>query len=202
MLPGRQRLHSEHAGFIMKSITTPFTKEISASLQAGDHILLNGTVFTARDAAHKRLFEIIKRSERLPLNLSEQIIYYTGPTPAPPGRVIGAAGPTTSSRMDKYTPELISQTGLTGIIGKGNRSDQVIDSFIKYRCTYFAAVGGAGALLSQCIRKCEPMLYEDLGPEAIYKLEVRDFPLIVAIDSRGNNLYLQEPQKYRCTWDH
>jgi fumarate hydratase subunit beta len=186
----------------MKSITTPFTKEISASLQAGDHILLNGTVFTARDAAHKRLFEIIKRSERLPLNLSEQIIYYTGPTPAPPGRVIGAAGPTTSSRMDKYTPELISQTGLTGIIGKGNRSDQVIDSFIKYRCTYFAAVGGAGALLSQCIRKCEPMLYEDLGPEAIYKLEVRDFPLIVAIDSRGNNLYLQEPQKYRCTWDH
>lgn len=202
MRPERQRLHSEHAGFIMKSITTPFTKEISASLQAGDHILLNGTVFTARDAAHKRLFEIIKRSERLPLNLSEQIIYYTGPTPAPPGRVIGAAGPTTSSRMDKYTPELISQTGLTGIIGKGNRSDQVIDSFIKYRCTYFAAVGGAGALLSQCIRKCEPMLYEDLGPEAIYKLEVRDFPLIVAIDSRGNNLYLQEPQKYRCTWDH
>lgn len=186
----------------MKSITTPFTKEISASLQAGDHILLNGTVFTARDAAHKRLFELIKRSEKLPLNFSEQIIYYTGPTPAPPGRVIGAAGPTTSSRMDKYTPELISRTGLTGIIGKGNRSDQVIDSFIKYRCTYFAAVGGAGALLSQCIRKCEPVLYEDLGPEAIYKLEVRDFPLIVAIDSRGNNLYLQESQKYRCTWDH
>lgn len=185
----------------MKSFSTPFARELSGSLQAGDQILLNGTIFTARDAAHKRLFELIERSEKLPLNLSEQVIYYTGPTLTSPGRVIGAAGPTTSSRMDKYTPELISRTGLTGIIGKGNRSDKVIDAFIKYHCTYFAAVGGAGALLSQCIKKCEPVLYEDLGPEAIYKLEVKDFPLIVAIDSKGNNLYLQEPQKYRCTWE-
>jgi fumarate hydratase subunit beta len=183
----------------MKSISTPFTRDLSASLQAGDQILLNGTVFTARDAAHKRLFELIERSEKLPLDFSEQIIYYTGPTPASPGRVIGAAGPTTSSRMDKYTPGLISHTGLTGIIGKGNRSEMVIDSLVKYNCTYFAAVGGAGALLSQCIKKCEPVLYEDLGPEAIYKLEVRDFPLIVAIDSKGNNLYLRGPQKFRCT---
>lgn len=182
----------------MKLLSTPLTRELSGSLQAGDQILLNGTIFTARDAAHKRLFELIKKSEKLPLNFSEQIIYYTGPTPASPGRAIGAAGPTTSSRMDKYTPELISQTGLTGIIGKGNRSDKVINAFINHRCTYFAAVGGAGALLSQCIIKCEPVLYEDLGPEAIYKLEVRDFPLIVTIDCGGNNLYLQEPQKYRC----
>jgi len=181
----------------MKSISTPFTRDISGSLQAGDQILLSGTIFTARDAAHKRLFDVIKRSEKLPLNLSEQIIYYTGPTPASPGHVIGAAGPTTSSRMDRYTPTLISQTGLTGIIGKGNRSDKVIDAFIKYHCTYFAAVGGAGALLSQCIKKCEPVLYEDLGPEAIYKLEVKDFPLVVSIDCRGNNLYLQEPPKYQ-----
>jgi len=181
----------------MKSISTPFTRDISGLLQAGDQILLSGTIFTARDAAHKRLFDVIKRSEKLSLNLSEQIIYYTGPTPASPGHVIGAAGPTTSSRMDRYTPTLISQTGLTGIIGKGNRSDKVIDAFIKYHCTYFAAVGGAGALLSQCIKKCEPVLYEDLGPEAIYKLEVKDFPLVVSIDCRGNNLYLQEPPKYQ-----
>lgn len=181
----------------MKTISTPFLKDLCNTLQAGDQVLLNGTIFTARDAAHKRLSELIGHSENLPLDFTDQIIYYTGPTPAMPGRVIGAAGPTTSSRMDKFTPELIAKTGLSGIIGKGNRSDMVINAFKKFKCTYFVAVGGAGALLAKCIEKCEPVLYEDLGPEAIYKLEVKNFPLIVAIDCHGNNLYLQEPPKYR-----
>ncbi|HEX3019842.1 MAG TPA: Fe-S-containing hydro-lyase [Chitinispirillaceae bacterium] len=181
----------------MKQISTPFSKDLSSTLRAGDQVLLSGTIFTARDAAHKRLFDLMVKSERLPIDLHNQIIYYTGPTPAHPGKVIGSAGPTTSSRMDKYTPQLIEESGLSGIIGKGNRSDPVIEALKKYQCTYFAAVGGAGALLSMCIKKCEPVLYEDLGPEAIYKLGISEFPLIVAIDCLGNNLYLQEPLKYR-----
>lgn len=183
----------------MKNISTPFLKDMSRSLHAGDRVLLSGTIFTARDAAHKRFTELIDRNKKLPVNLREQIIYYTGPTPASPGRIIGSAGPTTSSRMDKYTPGLIANTGLGAIIGKGNRNDQVIDAFQKYEFTYFVATGGAGALLSQCIKKCETICYEDLGPEAVYKLEIVDFPIIVAIDCHGNNLYKTGPAKYRKT---
>lgn len=181
----------------MKYISTPMLKEISESLNAGDQVLLNGVIFTARDAAHKRLTELIDHCEKLPVDFKDQVIYYTGPTPAQPGHVIGSAGPTTSSRMDKYTPSLIEATGMTGIIAKGNRSDPVIEALHKYKCTYFAAVGGAGALLSKCIKKCETVLYEDLGPEAIYKLEIVDFPAVVVIDCHGNNLYLDGPRKYK-----
>lgn len=181
----------------MIQISTPFFKEQSQSLKAGDQIQLSGTIFTARDAAHKRLADLIQHSEPLPVDLQDQIIYYTGPTPAQPGFCIGAAGPTTSSRMDKYTPTLIESSGLTGIIGKGNRSSEVSNALQKYSCTYFAAVGGAGALLSQCIKKCELVAYEELGPEAIYKLEVDSFPLIVVLDCHGNNLYNDGPAKYR-----
>ena len=180
----------------MIKISTPLSSEPVLSLKAGDEILLSGTVYTARDAAHKRLIALIDSSSPLPLDLAGQILYYTGPAPARPGRVIGSAGPTTSSRMDRYTPSLIKSTGLAGVIGKGNRSDDVIGAFRDYKCVYFAATGGAGALLSQCITRAEIVCYEDLGPEAVYKLEVRDFPLIVAIDCEGNNLYVSGPGKY------
>jgi fumarate hydratase subunit beta len=173
----------------MKIISTQLTKEIVESLNAGDEVLLNGTIFTARDAAHKRLIALIDKSENLPLDLRDQILYYTGPTPPKPGSVIGSAGPTTSSRMDSYTPKLIEATGLRGMIGKGNRSQAVVDAMILHGCIYFAAIGGAGALLSKCIKKSEIVCYEDLGPEAIYKLDVENFPVIVAIDCRGKNLF-------------
>lgn len=165
------------------------TKEIIESLNAGDEVLLNGTIFTARDAAHKLLIALIDKSEKLPLDLRDQILYYTGPTPPKPGSFIGSAGPTTSSRMDSYTPKLIEATGMRGMIGKGNRSKAVVDAMISHGCVYFAAIGGAGALLSKCINKSEIVCYEELGPEAIYKLNVEDFPVIVAIDCRGKSLY-------------
>ena len=166
----------------MIRISTPLLSESILSLKAGDEILLSGTVYTARDAAHKRLVSLIDDLSPLPVDLSGQILYYTGPAPARPRRIIGSAGPTTSSRMDRYTPSLIKSTGLAGVIGKGNRSEDVVKAFRDYKCVYFAATGGAGALLSQCITRAEIVCYEDLGPEAIYKLEVKDFPLFVAID--------------------
>ncbi len=181
----------------MIQISTPFTTELSGSLHAGDQVILSGTIYTARDAAHKRLTSLFKKSLPLPVDLSESMLYYTGPTPARPGKVIGSAGPTTSSRMDKYTPLLLEKTGLKGIIGKGDRNDAVIAALKRYQCTYFAALGGAGALLSKCIVKSELVAYEDLGPEAIYKLEVRNFPLIVAIDQNSNNLFKSGPAEYR-----
>jgi fumarate hydratase subunit beta len=173
----------------MKTVSTQLTKEIVESLNAGDEVLLNGTIFTARDAAHKRLMALIDKSEKLPVDLRNQILYYTGPTPPKPGSIIGSAGPTTSSRMDSYTPKLIEATGMRGMIGKGNRSQAVVDAMISHGCAYFAAIGGAGALLSKCIKKAETVCYEDLGPEAIYRLEVENFPAIVAIDCRGNSLF-------------
>jgi fumarate hydratase subunit beta len=176
-----------------RSITTPLTETNVKELNAGDEVLISGTIFTARDAAHKRLTALIDSNQKLPVDLKDQILYYTGPTPAQPGKVIGSAGPTTSSRMDRYTPKLIHTTRLRGIIGKGNRSPDVIKSFIDYGCIYFAAIGGAGALLSKCITESEIVCYEDLGAEAIYKLTVKDFPVIVAIDSRGKNLYRPHP---------
>ena len=171
-----------------KRLHTPLTKETARTLQAGDYVYLTGTIYSARDAAHKRLTESLAKGEVLPLPLENEIIYYLGPTPARPGQVIGSAGPTTSCRMDKYAPALL-ELGQTGMIGKGRRSDAVIASMKKNSAVYFAAVGGAGALLSKCIKKAEVIAYEDLGAEAIYKLEVENFPVIVVIDCEGNNLY-------------
>ncbi len=173
---------------IEKQLQTPLTKEKVKALQAGDYVYITGTIYSARDAAHKRLTESLEKGEALPLPLENEIIYYLGPTPARPGQAIGSAGPTTSSRMDKYAPALLD-LGQTGMIGKGRRSDAVIASMKKNTAVYFAAVGGAGALLSKCIKKAEVIAYEDLGAEAIYKLEVENFPVIVVIDCEGNNLY-------------
>ena len=157
-------------------------------LRAGDYVYITGTVYTARDAAHKRLDEALQKGEKLPINLERNIIYYMGPSPAREGRAIGSAGPTTASRMDKYTPGFLD-AGLKGMIGKGRRSTEVIDSIIKNKAVYFAAVGGAGALLSRSIISSKIIAYEDLGTEAIRELEVSNFPVIVVIDSKGNNLY-------------
>lgn len=171
-----------------KHINVPLTKEVAGSLIAGDYIYLTGVIYTARDAAHKRLFEAIKNQEELPIDVQNETIYYLGPTPERQNQVIGSAGPTTSSRMDKYTPDLLER-GLIGMIGKGKRNEAVIESMKKNGSVYFAAVGGAGALLSKCILKSQVIAYEDLGTEAIRKLEVKDFPVFVVIDSYGNNLY-------------
>lgn len=171
-----------------KHITTPLTDEKVKDLQAGDYVYLSGTVYTARDAAHKRMYEAMQRGEKIPIDLNNNIIYYLGPSPAREGQVIGSAGPTTSSRMDKYTP-LLLENGLKGMIGKGKRSKEVIESMHKNNAVYFAAIGGAGALLSKCIKKAEVIAYDDLGTEAIRKLEVEDLPVIVVIDHEKKNMY-------------
>ena len=171
-----------------KYVNTPIDDKIVSELKAGDYVYLTGTVYTARDAAHKRLYEALQRGEDIPLELQNNIIYYLGPSPAREGQVIGSAGPTTSSRMDKYTP-LLLEKGLKGMIGKGKRSDEVIESMHKNHAVYFAAIGGAGALLSKCIKKSEVIAYEDLGTEAIRKLEVENLPIIVVIDDEKTNLY-------------
>ena len=171
-----------------KYINTPIDDKIVSELKAGDYVYLTGTVYTARDAAHKRLYEALQRGEDIPLELQNNIIYYLGPSPAREGQVIGSAGPTTSSRMDKYTP-LLLEKGLKGMIGKGKRSDEVIESMHKNHAVYFAAIGGAGALLSKCIKKSEVIAYEDLGTEAIRKLEVENLPISVVIDDEKTNLY-------------
>lgn len=181
-------------------IQTPISKEDAAMLQAGDYVYLTGTIYTARDAAHKRMDEALNRGEDLPMDLKRNIIYYMGPSPAREGRPIGSAGPTTASRMDKYTPRLLD-LGLGAMIGKGKRSQAVLDSIVKNGAVYFAAVGGAGALLSKCIRESSVIAYSDLGTEAIRKLEIKDFPVIVVADSRGNNLYETELLKYRREQD-
>lgn len=171
-----------------KKIRIPFQKNEAATLKAGDYIYLTGTMYTARDAAHKRMDEALNKGEALPINLEGTVIYYMGPSPAREGRPIGSAGPTTASRMDKYAPKLLD-LGLKGMIGKGKRSKEVLDGIIKNKGVYLAAVGGAGALLSKCIKSSEVIAYEDLGTEAIRKLEVIDFPVIVVADAMGNNLY-------------
>ena len=171
-----------------KHLTGPFTEEKIMQLKAGDYVYITGTVYTARDAAHKRMIETLDRGEKLPFDVKDQLIYYLGPSPAREGKVIGSAGPTTSSRMDKYAPELLD-LGLRGMIGKGKRNKQVIDAVVRNRAVYFAAVGGAGALLSKCIKKAEIIAYDDLGTEAIRKLEVENLPVIVVIDSEGKNQY-------------
>lgn len=171
-----------------KYIDTPLTEEKVKDLKAGDYVYLSGTIYTARDAAHKRMTEGLEKGEELPFDVRDKVIYYLGPTPSREGQVIGSAGPTTSSRMDKYTPSLLD-LGLKGMIGKGKRNDSVIDSMKKNTAVYFAAVGGAGALLSQCIKKSEVIAYDDLGTEAIRKLEVEKLPVITVIDCCGNDLY-------------
>ena len=169
-------------------INAPMRDEDISVLRAGDYVYITGTVYTARDAAHKRLDEALQKGEKLPINLERNIIYYMGPSPAREGRAIGSAEPTTASRMDRYTPGFLD-VGLKGMIGKGRRSTEVIDSIIKNKAVYFAAVGGAGALLSRSIISSKIIAYEDLGTEAIRELEVSNFPVIVVIDSKGNNLY-------------
>lgn len=176
-------------------ITTPLTRDTVKTLKSGDSCLITGTIYTARDAAHKRLCELINKGEPLPLDIKDSIIYFVGPTPAKPGEIIGSAGPTTSYRMDAYSPDLI-KLGLTGMIGKGKRNDKVIDAMKTHGAVYFGAIGGCGALLSKCIKKCEIIAYDDLGAEAIRKLYVEDFPVVVIIDSNGNNLYETGKENY------
>ena len=171
-----------------RRIHFPLTPQDVKELCAGDYVYLTGEIYTARDAAHKRMIETLDRGESLPLDMKGAVIYYLGPSPAREGRVIGSAGPTTSSRMDRYTPRLL-ELGMKGMIGKGRRSNEVIQSMKEQHAIYFAAVGGAGALLSKCIQKSEVIAYEDLGTEAIRKLYVEDFPVIVAIDANGADLY-------------
>lgn len=178
-----------------KYIETPLTEEKVRDLKAGDYVYISGTVYTARDAAHKRMTEGMEQGEALPFDVKDQVIYYLGPTPNREGQVIGSAGPTTSSRMDKYTPALLNE-GLKGMIGKGRRSQDVIDSMKDNTAVYFAAVGGAGALLSKCIKKSEVIAYDDLGTEAVRRLEVENLPVITVIDCRGNDLYESAVKEY------
>lgn len=178
-----------------KHITTPLTAEKTRELRAGDSVLISGVIYTGRDAAHKRLVELINEGKELPVDLRDQIIYYVGPAPAMPGQAIGSAGPTTSYRMDAYAPALLD-LGLKGMIGKGKRSTEVVESMIKNEAVYFGAIGGAGALLSKCIKKAEVVCYEDLGAEAIRRLEVENLPATVIIDSLGNNLYQLGREQY------
>jgi fumarate hydratase subunit beta len=171
-----------------KHINVPFDSSISEALKAGDYVYLTGTIYTARDAAHKRMYEALKNGEELPFDVKNNTIYYMGPSPAREGRVIGSAGPTTASRMDKYAPSLLD-LGLIGMIGKGKRNKAVHEAIVRNKAVYFAAVGGAGALLSKCITSSEIIAYDDLGTEAVRKLIVKDFPVIVVIDSEGRDLY-------------
>jgi fumarate hydratase subunit beta len=174
----------------------PISDEEIKTLKAGERVLLSGTIYTARDAAHKRMSEALQNGKELPIQIAGQVIYYVGPTPAKPGQVIGSAGPTTSGRMDKYTPALL-ELGLKGMIGKGYRSDEVVESIKKNKAVYFGAIGGSGALIARTIKSSEVIAYEDLGPEAIYKLEVKEFPAVVIIDSEGNDWYEIGKQQYQ-----
>ncbi len=201
---GRQKLPTSRSpqlpiGVMMTEplrLRTPLSEQDLARLRSGDRVLLNGVIYTGRDAAHKRLFDLLKERKDLPFDIKGQIIYYVGPTPAKPGHVLGSAGPTTSYRMDAYSPALIER-GLKGMIGKGMRSEAVKEAMKKHRAVYFAATGGAGALLTRRVKKAEIVAYEDLGTEAIRKLEVEDLPVIVVNDIHGNDLYVEGEKKYR-----
>lgn len=176
-------------------IKVPMSRETARSLKAGDRCLLSGVIYTARDAAHKRLCETVKKGEKLPFDIENATIYFVGPTPAKPGQVMGSAGPTTSYRMDAYSPTLIA-LGQTGMIGKGKRDHTVVQAMMEHGCVYFGAIGGCGALLSKCIKKAEVVAYPDLGPEAVHRLEIENFPVVVVIDAQGNNLYEEGPKAY------
>ncbi len=178
-----------------RHISTPITAEVTRNFHAGDYVYISGTVYVARDAAHKRFMEVLDRGEELPIPIKDAVIYYMGPSPARAGRPIGSAGPTTASRMDKYAPWLLD-LGQKAMIGKGKRAKEVIDAIVRNQAVYFAAVGGAGALLSKCIKKSELVCYGDLGAEAVLKLEVEDFPVIVVVDREGNDLYKTAAKEY------
>lgn len=178
-------------------INLPLTFEIANTLKMGDNVRLNGVIYTARDAAHERMTRQLADGVPLPFNAKDATIYYVGPAPAKPGHIIGSAGPTTAGRMDKWTPQLLA-LGVRGMIGKGRRSPEVIEAIRKYHAVYFGAIGGAGALLSNCITECETVAYEDLGTEAVRKLTVRDFPVTVIIDCDGSDLYSMGPAEYLC----
>lgn len=180
---------------MIKHLTTPLTSQDVESLNAGDQVLLSGVIYTARDAAHKRLIELIENGKTLPFDVKDQIIYYVGPTPAKPGTIFGSGGPTTAGRMDAYAPKLMS-LGLKGMIGKGYRQESVKKAIQDYQAVYFGAVGGAGAYISQCIQSCEVIAFDDLGPEAIRRLVVKDLPLTVIIDSQGHDLYERGRAQY------
>ena len=177
-------------------INTPLTGEVIMRLKAGDRVLISGIIYTARDAAHKRMIEALKEGKELPFDVKGQILYYAGPCPQKPPKQFGSCGPTTGFRMDAYTPELLN-SGLKGMIGKGQRTPAVIESIIENKAIYFAAVGGAAAIISKSVIKADVIAYEDLGPEAIYRLEVKDFPCIVAVDSEGNDIYKTGPTLYK-----
>lgn len=179
-----------------RHINAPISSEDAKALKSGDYVYITGTIYTARDAAHKRMYESIEKNQELPIKMENNIIYYMGPSPAREGRTIGSAGPTTSSRMDKYAPVLLDM-GLKGMIGKGKRSEKVKSAIVRNGAVYFAAVGGAGALLSKCIKESKVIAYDDLGTEAIRELKVENFPVIVVIDCEGNNLYETSIEKYR-----
>ena len=184
----------------VRRITLPLTEELADSLHSGDRVLLSGTVYTSRDAGHKRMCEALSRGEELPFDPEDATIYYVGPAPAGPGRVIGSAGPTTSGRMDAYAPTMM-KAGARGMIGKGARLPEVVEAMKQYHGVYFGAVGGCGALLAKCIKKSELIAYEDLGAEALRKLEVEDMPLTVIIDTKGNDLYESGRQAYLASRD-
>ncbi|BAK44255.1 Fe-S-containing hydro-lyase [Eggerthella sp. YY7918] len=179
-----------------KQITTPLTDETVKSLKCGDMVNISGVIYTGRDAAHKIMVEAIEQGEQLPVDWSGQVIYYAGPTPAKPGKVIGSCGPTTSGRMDAYSPTMMEQ-GLKGMIGKGPRSKEVVDAMVKHGVVYFAAIGGAAALIADSVKECDVIAYDDLGPEAVRRLRVENYPCIVVIDAEGNNLYEQGVAQYR-----
>ena len=181
---------------MLKEVKLPLTDEAIKDLRAGDNVLLTGVIYVARDAAHKRLVEALDNHKTLPFDIKGQTIYYMGPAPAKPGQVIGSAGPTTSGRMDSYAPRLM-EAGLKAMIGKGNRSKAVREAMVKYKCVYFAAIGGTGALIAKSIKKAEIVAYEELGAEAIRKLEVKDFPVTVINDIYGRDLYEEGKAKYR-----
>jgi fumarate hydratase subunit beta len=179
-----------------RRIQAPLTPEAASGLAMGEEVLLSGTIYTARDQAHSRLCALLEKGEALPMGIEGTVIYFAGPTPTPPGKAVGSAGPTTSGRMDAFSPKLL-KAGLKGMIGKGNRSGEVVEAMKACGAVYFAATGGAGALIAQRIKSSTCVAYEELGPEAIYRMEVEDLPLVVAIDSKGENIYVEGPAKYR-----
>lgn len=179
-----------------QKIKIPLTEDMITSLHAGDMVLLSGDIYTARDVAHRRLYDSLLRGEKLPVDLSQTVLFYAAPTPAPPKKIIGSIGPTTSYRMDFFTPKLI-ESGLRAMIGKGNRAPEVVEAIKNHNAVYFGAIGGIAALMSQCVKKVEMVAYEDLGPEAIRKLTVKDFPLVVINDFQGNDLYSSAQKKWR-----
>ena len=181
----------------VKQVTTPLSDDVIKNLHCGDMVSISGVIYTGRDAAHARFTTALDAGEELPADLRDQVIYYAGPTPAKPGAVIGSCGPTTSGRMDAFTPRLLREAGLKGMVGKGPRSQEVIDAIVECGAVYFASIGGAAALIASSVKECEVVAYDDLGPEAVRRLVVEDYPCIVAIDSAGRSIYEEGPERYR-----